>query len=148
MPQTMRSGFVGISLRWRLSSAPSGPMTTTVLNSVVPLNWLSSSLHADHHGYAVPGGRILDRLQIPARKIDGVLAQPRMDFARKSHVAARPQAPDPGRITGDISLGKYQQRCAVAGRLVHRRERGLDRLCAVEQNRRLLDDGDFGHEAP
>ena len=43
MPHTMRSGLVGISLRWRLRSFPSGPMTTTVLNSVVPLNALSSS---------------------------------------------------------------------------------------------------------
>ena len=37
-PQTIRSGFVGTSLRCRLSTVPSAPMVTSVLYKVARLN--------------------------------------------------------------------------------------------------------------
>ncbi len=37
-PQTIRSGFIGIIFRRRFKMALLEPITTTVLNNVVPLN--------------------------------------------------------------------------------------------------------------
>ena len=70
IPQTMRSGLVGINLRCRLSSAPSGPIVTTVLKSVVPLKRLSISLIPMTTVVFVLRREILQRLQVSSCEID------------------------------------------------------------------------------
>ena len=147
MPQTMRSGLVGINLRWRLRRLPSGPITTTVLNSVVPLKRLSISLMPSTIGHVVLCSRILNRLQIAARNIDGIAPKARMDFARQRHIAARPQPPDPGRVTGNIGFGKHEQRSAGSGSLIDCGQNAFYRLVPIEQDGRFLNHGNFhGHD--
>lgn len=78
-----------------------------------------------------------------AIQVDRVQAQLGVKFAQESHVAARFEPPDPGRITGDIRLGEHQQRGARTGGLVDRFHRPSERPATIEQHWRSLNYGDF-----
>jgi hypothetical protein len=97
----------------------------------------------DNDRHAVLRRGVLQWLEVPARQVDGVLAQARVDLAGERAVLARLQPPDPGRVAGNVGLGKDEERGALRDGFLDRGERDLDRLRAIEQDRRLLNNSDL-----
>ena len=70
----MRSGLVGISLRWRLAMLPSASMTTALLKSVLP-RCRSISLKPATIDDAAAAGDVAQRAQAVAAEVDGVCGE-------------------------------------------------------------------------
>jgi len=69
-----------------------------------------------------------------------------MQLLGQLHVAARAQPPDPGGVAGHEGLRKHDQLGASAGGLVDCGHDFGQRGGAVEERRRVLDDGDATHD--
>src|SRR5882672_5748994 len=100
---------------------------------------------AAHYADLAAPGRLAQRRQVVAGQADRVGAQERMQPLAERHVAAGPKPPDPGRIPGNEGLGKDDQPRPGLRGFVDRDYRLGERRRAIEEHRRLLNDGDARH---
>ena len=82
-PQTMRSGLVGISLRWRLAMRPSASMIATLLKSVLLAGARSISLKPGDDDDAAARAMSRSGAQAVAAEIDGVGGERAVQLVRE-----------------------------------------------------------------
>ena len=146
-PHTMRSGLVGISLRWRLISSPSGAdHDHAVVDGAAAGPCRRSSMP---HTIVTPCScaASLQRREVLRGQVHRLRRPQRVDLLGQPHVGPGAQAPDPRRITRHERFGEHQQLRAFACGLLHRGHRGAQRGLAVEPHRRALDHRHAGHRA-
>ncbi len=99
-------------------------------------------MDADHHVDPTIRGRLLDRQQLFPCEVDGLRDQAPVDLPGEVVVVTRSQTPDVLRVSRDIGLGEDHESSAGISGFRYRPDSPFDARCAVQQDRRALDNGD------
>src|SRR2546428_504933 len=93
-------------------------------------------VNAYRHRLLEASRRRLDRLQMRGLQVDGVLEKAAMDLAGELVVVARPQPPQPFRVSRQPWLGEGDEPCPALSRFLHQLDAALDGLVTMKQHRR------------